>query len=92
MRWNRATKEYSKPELGSRREKIWFALLPRRVENKWIWLEYFTSISEYCEYMEAYEKESHYDLLLVEHTTIGYRKAIGWKIVDRKLIDSNTQN
>lgn len=84
MRWNRTVTP--EPKLGDRREKIWFAILPRRIENKWIWFENFISISEYMEYMEAYEVESHYDFLLVQHTTIGYRSAIGWKIVDRKLL------
>lgn len=86
MRWNRSTTKYAEPKLGDKREKTWFAIFPRRVENKWIWLEYFISISEYKEYMEAYEVESHYDFLLVEHTTIGYRKTIGWKIVERQLL------
>ena len=84
MRWN--SKAKPEPCLGDRRERTAFAVFPTRVEDKWIWLEKFIKVFEYKEYLEAYEEDSSYDLLLTEHVTIGYRRAIGWRVVDKKLL------
>lgn len=51
MRWNkkeRKVKEVKKqPELGDFKRRVWFAILPVKVENKWLWWEKYIKVSKY---------------------------------------------
>jgi len=83
MKWNSKTK--SKPTLGDKKQKVWFALFPVKVEDKWVWLEKYIVIYEYKTYYyqqdvvvsEGIFTETYYTDMV---------EAIGWRRIDRRLI------
>lgn len=84
MKW-KANKTEKKPEpkLGDRKEKIWYALIPRKCGTKWIWLEKYIAIYEWQTYYYPQETVVKSGILFetVRTETV---EAEGWIVVDRK--------
>ncbi len=83
MKWNSKIKK--KPVLGDTKEKVWFALFPVKVEDKWIWLEKYIVAyvySTYCYTRDVVVSEGIFTEKY--YTTID--EAEGWISVERKFI------
>lgn len=64
MEWKARKKKVKEPkkfpEYGERKEKIKFALFPKKVQDKWIWWEKYISVLEFTrkEFTEEVEVSS----------------------------------
>lgn len=73
------------PKLGDTKEKVWFALFPRKIEDHWIWLENFVSNYEFKKVLVYYEHEVEEGIIFSKYQC-GYHHVEKWEIVDRYLI------
>lgn len=84
MQWNIKPSK-PKPKVGDIKESFWFAIFPIRVENKWIWLEKYITISE--RQLVHYDREEVVDDGILFQTVRNVPDTFEmWLIIDRKLI------
>lgn len=84
MQWNIKPSK-PKPNIGDKKESVWFAVFPTRVENKWIWLEKYIAISELQ--LIHYEREEIVDDGILFQTVRNVPDTFRmWNVIDRKLI------
>lgn len=84
MQWNIKPSK-PKPKIGDKKESFWFAVLPIRVENKWIWFEKYITISE--RQLVHYDREEVVDDGILFQTVRNVPDTFEmWVVIDRKLI------
>ncbi len=86
MKWNAKVKpEKPEPVLGDKKERVWFAVLPVKVESKWLWLEKYIVLLEFKEWYYDYEEVVESGIIFEKYRTVPVRTE-GWRRVGRKLI------
>lgn len=85
MKWQATNKIIVSPKLGDKREVIRFAVFPRRVQDKWIWLEKYIAVQEYKKYYYEYDEVVSQGIFTEKYRTQG---GVGerWETIDRKFI------
>jgi len=82
-------------KLGDKRERTWFAIIPTKVQGKWIWFEKYIKCQEYKNVTVRNEYVVSSGLiedtltttgLLNERTVTKYEDYPMWKTYNRKLI------
>jgi len=86
MRWKSKIK--TKPVLGDKKEKVWFALFPVKVEDKWIWLEKYIVVYEYKTWYYSQDVVVSQGIFTEKYYT-ELAEATGWISINRKLIINN---
>jgi len=66
-----------KPQYGTQKEKIKFALFPTKVENKWVWFERYIAIYKYE------------NIIACQEPIFGDGSKDKWCRVDKKLISTS---
>ncbi len=59
MKWKAA----QEPKIGDIKKRKWFAIIPVKIENEWIWLEFYYRVYEYsiCKVLDRqYTGEDEY--------------------------------
>ena len=79
-------KQKVEPQIGDTKEKVRFAFFPRKIEDTWVWLEKYIATYKYMEYYYENEVVVSQGLFTEKYYTEP-ALAIGWVVIDRKLID-----
>jgi hypothetical protein len=82
MKW----KSKPEPKEGDKKTKHKFALFPVKVQDKWVWFEKYIAIYEYKKYPYVHDVVVSEGVFTEKYyTTVS--EAIGWIIIDKKLIN-----
>lgn len=85
MRWEAKSNPTQEPKLGDEKEKVWFALFPRRVEGQWLWFEKYIAVYKYETYLYEYDEIVSQGIFTEKYRThIATGKK--WTVINRKLI------
>lgn len=74
-----------KPKEGDTKSKVKFAILPVKVEDKWIWLEKYIANYEYKTFLYRHDTVVSSGIFTEKYYS-DYVESIHWEIVDRKLL------